>query len=290
MPAKKILFIEDDRAMLHALGERVNASGYEWFTISDPASIMPEILRIRPDLILLDVNMRTVNAFSVLEVLRTNADPSLARTLVIIGSDTGDLMEIGQALKFGVVDYFTKIHIDIEQVIAKIQKHIGVSVPESKPAAPTSIPLAAVLPTPPPSVASAAAPSSQEPLIKLLIVEDDKFLRDLAVQKLSKEAFYLFAAMDGEQGIAMAEKEIPNVILLDILLPGIDGFEVLRRIRANPALAATSVAMLSNFGQREDIEKALGLGADQFFIKANYTLDEIVDEVKKIAATPRAGK
>jgi DNA-binding response OmpR family regulator len=290
MSVKKILFIEDGRTMLQALGERLKVSGYEWFTISDPASIMPEILRIRPDLILLDVNMRTVNAFSVLEVLRTNTDPSLARTLVIIGSDTGDLVEIGQALKFGIVDYFIKTHIDIEQVIAKIQKHIGISIPEQRPevSALAASPTVPVAPTPVSTVTSAS--TVQDASIKLLIVEDDKFLRDLAVQKLSKEAFQLSAAMDGEQGIAMAEKELPNVILLDILLPGIDGFEVLRRIRANPALAATSVAMLSNFGQREDIEKALGLGADQFFIKANYTLDEIVEEVKKIAATPRSGK
>jgi DNA-binding response OmpR family regulator len=285
MSAKKILFIEDGRTMLQALGDRVNASGYEWFITADAASIISEILRIRPDLILLDVNMRTVSALSILEVLRTNPDSALARTPVIIGSDTGDLIEIGQALKFGVVDYFVKTNIDIEQVIIKIQKHIGVSVPEPKPAAPPPTPLPTSTAPSPVSV-----PNTQDALIKLLIVEDDKFLRDLAVQKLSKEAFQLSAAMDGEQGIAMAEKELPNVILLDILLPGIDGFEVLRRIRANPALAATSVAMLSNFGQREDIEKALGLGADQFFIKANYTLDEIVEEVKKIAATPRAGK
>lgn len=276
MSAKKILFIEDGRTMLQVLGEHVNLSGYEWFVTGAPASIIPEITRIHPDLIILDINMRSVNAFTVLELLRTNSDSALARTPVIISSDTGDLVEIGQALKFGVVDYFTKTNIDVQQVIAKIQRHIGVSVSDAALAATASTP---IRPSP-----------DQVPLIKLLIVEDDKFLRDLAVQKLSKEAFVLFAAMDGEQGIAMAEKEFPNVILLDILLPGIDGFEVLRRIRLNPALATTSVAMLSNFGQREDIERALGLGADQFFIKANYTLDEIVQEVKKIAATPRAGK
>jgi DNA-binding response OmpR family regulator len=275
MPAKKILFIEDGRAMLQALGERISTSGYEWFITSDPAAIISEINRIRPELILLDINMRTLNAFSVLEVLRTNPDSVLARTPVIIASDNGDLVEIGQALKFGIVDYFIKANIDIEQVIAKIKRHIGESVPEQKPE--ITAPAAPVVPT----------LNDQHSLTKLLIVEDDKFLRDLAVQKLSKEAFHLFSAMDGEQGIAIAEKELPDVILLDILLPGIDGFEVLKRIRANPALGNTSVAMLSNFGQREDVEKALGLGADQFFIKANYTLDEIVEEVKKIAAAPR---
>jgi DNA-binding response OmpR family regulator len=283
-PLKKVLFIEDGRAMFKALGERAPASGYEWFVATDPAGIIAEIVRIRPDLILLDINMVTLNPFSILEALRVNPDPALARTPVIVGSDTGDIVEIGQALRFGVVDYFIKTNLDVEQVITKIKKHIGNGIPEptQETLPPASAPVD--IPPSPPSVSR-----TPDVPITLLIVEDDKFLRDLAVQKLSKEAFRLFSAMDGEQGIAIAEKELPNVILLDILLPGIDGFEVLRRIRANTALAKTSVAMLSNFGQREDVEKALGLGADQFFIKANYTLDEIVEEVKKIAAAPRGG-
>lgn len=119
------------------------------------------------------------------------------------------------------------------------------------------------------------------------MVEDDKFLRDLAAQKMVKENLDVTTAMDGEQGLSLAEKSIPNIILLDILLPGIDGYEVLRRIRLNPALANTHVAMLSNFGQREDVERALKGGADHFLVKANYTLDEVVQEVKRIVAKPR---
>ncbi|OGZ07526.1 MAG: hypothetical protein A3D65_06070 [Candidatus Lloydbacteria bacterium RIFCSPHIGHO2_02_FULL_50_13] len=123
---------------------------------------------------------------------------------------------------------------------------------------------------------------------KLLIVEDDKFLRELAVQKLFKEGLDVSSAMDGEQGVLLAEKVIPDVILLDILLPGIDGFEVLKRIRANPAFNETRVIMLSNFGQNEDLEKAKAGGADKFLVKANFTLDEIVAVVREILATPRA--
>lgn len=119
---------------------------------------------------------------------------------------------------------------------------------------------------------------------KLLIIEDDKFLRELAVQKLFKEGLDVSAAMDGEQGILLAEKFTPDVVLLDILLPGIDGFEVLKRIRANETLKATRVIMLSNFGQTEDLEKARVLGADKFLVKANYTLDEIIKVVHEVLA------
>ena len=155
-----------------------------------------------------------------------------------------------------------------DQIISKIAKQIG---PAHEP---TMQP-------------EQTAGEKSDQKIRVLMVEDDKFLRDLAAQKMVKENLDVTTAMDGEQGLSLAEKNIPNIILLDILLPGIDGYEVLRRIRLNPALANTHVAMLSNFGQREDIQKALAGGADNFLVKANYTLDEVVDEVKKIIEKPR---
>jgi CheY-like chemotaxis protein len=177
-------------------------------------------------------------------------------------------VEISRAIKLRISDYFVKATFDPKQSAQKVKKLLGDGSPSSTTVAPAKMEEAQVL-------------------TKLLIVEDDKFLRDLAAQKLSKEHLQVFTAVDGEQGVAVAEKEIPDIILLDILLPGIDGFEVLKRIRANPALQKTHVSMLSNFGQREDIERAIAAGADQFMVKANYTLDEIVQEVKKIIATPR---
>ena len=116
---------------------------------------------------------------------------------------------------------------------------------------------------------------------KVLIIEDDQFLQSLAKQKLASEGFTTVAAMDGERGALLAEKELPDVILLDILLPGIDGFEVLRRIRANALLAKAPVFMLSNYSQPEDVERAKSLGADQFLIKADYTLDQIAAMIKE---------
>lgn len=116
---------------------------------------------------------------------------------------------------------------------------------------------------------------------KILLIEDDQFLQALAVQKFTKEGFQTLSAMDGERGIMLAEKEIPDVILLDILLPGIDGFAVLTRMQANPALQSVHVFMLSNYSQPEDVAKAQALGAERFLIKADYTLDQIADMVKE---------
>lgn len=120
--------------------------------------------------------------------------------------------------------------------------------------------------------------------IKVLIIEDDKFLQELAAQKFTKEGLHVISAMDGERGAMLAASELPDAVLLDILLPGIDGFEVLKRIRSNPALKKTSIFMLSNYSQPEEQEKATKLGANRFLVKADYTLDQIVDMVKESIA------
>ncbi len=96
---------------------------------------------------------------------------------------------------------------------------------------------------------------------KILIIEDDKFLRELISRKLSDENFEVAEAVDGEDGVKKTEEEIPDLILLDLILPGIDGFEVLRQIKTKSKLSKIPVIILSNLGQEEDIEKGFKLGA-----------------------------
>jgi len=115
----------------------------------------------------------------------------------------------------------------------------------------------------------------------ILIVEDDKFLRELIVQKLIKENYEVSEAIDGEQGIKKIKEEKPDLILLDLILPGIDGFEVLSKMKEDPSLASIPVIILSNLGQKEDVEKGLKLGAIDYLIKAHFTPGEIIEKIKK---------
>jgi len=115
---------------------------------------------------------------------------------------------------------------------------------------------------------------------KILIIEDDKFLRELIAQKLIKEEYDISEAADGEEGIKKIEEEKPDLILLDLILPGIDGFEVLSQMKNKPALSSIPVIILSNLGQKEDVEKGLKLGAVDYLIKAHFTPAEIIDKIK----------
>jgi len=115
---------------------------------------------------------------------------------------------------------------------------------------------------------------------KILIVEDDKFLRELIVRKLNEEDFGVSEAVDGEEGIKKVIEEKPDLVLLDLILPGIDGFEVLARMKKESALSSIPVIILSNLGQKDDVEKGLKMGAIDYLIKAHFTPGEIIEKIK----------
>ena len=116
----------------------------------------------------------------------------------------------------------------------------------------------------------------------ILIIEDDKFLRELIVRKLKDEKYQIVEASDGEEGLEKVKKNPPDLVLLDLILPGIDGFEVLSRIKEEHALSSIPVIILSNLGQREEVERGLKLGAVDYLIKAYFTPREIIDKIKAV--------
>ena len=115
----------------------------------------------------------------------------------------------------------------------------------------------------------------------ILIIEDDKFLRDLIAKKLTQEGYNTIEAVDGEEGVKQIKEQKADLILLDLILPGIDGFEVLSRIKEDSTLAMIPVIILSNLGQKEDIARGLKLGAVDYLIKAHFTPNEIIEKIKK---------
>ena len=118
----------------------------------------------------------------------------------------------------------------------------------------------------------------------ILIIEDDRFLRELIYQKLSNENFNVSEAVDGEEGIKKIKEEKPDLVLLDLILPGIDGFEVLSRAKQDPdeKINKIPIIILSNLGQKEDIEKGTKLGATDYLVKAHFTPGEIIEKVRTI--------
>jgi DNA-binding response OmpR family regulator len=123
---------------------------------------------------------------------------------------------------------------------------------------------------------------------RILIVEDDRFLRKAAEAALRRHGFAVLTAADGEEGLRVARAEVPDLVLLDLIMPGLQGFEVLRQLKADQATSKIPVIVMSNLSQDSDMEQALTGGAEAYLIKANLSLDDLVKRIKDLFAA-RAG-
>ena len=117
---------------------------------------------------------------------------------------------------------------------------------------------------------------------KIVIVEDDKFLGGLVSKKLIDEGCNVHHVESGELAQAVVETDMPNLIFLDLLLPGMSGFDVLANLKKTEKTKDIPVILLSNLGERDDIKRGLDLGAVSFLIKASMTVDSIVGEASRI--------
>ncbi len=117
---------------------------------------------------------------------------------------------------------------------------------------------------------------------KVLLIEDDEFIRDLYKRQLDIGGFFTYAFSNGNDGLKAAQENRYDLILLDIMLPGMNGLDILRNIRQNDATKNTPVIMLSNLGQDAVIKEGFTLGAIGYLIKASFTPDQIVQEINKL--------
>jgi DNA-binding response OmpR family regulator len=117
---------------------------------------------------------------------------------------------------------------------------------------------------------------------KVLLVEDEPYLTDVYNTKLEKSGFKIKLVNDGNKVIEALEEFKPDILLLDIVLPNVDGWEVLKKIEKKEEFKKLPIIILSNLGQKQEVMKGLNLGATKYLIKAHYTPTEIVAEIKKI--------
>ncbi len=117
---------------------------------------------------------------------------------------------------------------------------------------------------------------------KILIVEDDDFLLQMYVTKLELEGFQVISAVDGIKGLRLAQKDNPDLVLLDLQLPELSGFEVLEDLKRNNETKQIPVLVLTNFSQKEDIDRCLNLGASDYLIKAHFVPSEVIAKIKNI--------
>lgn len=116
---------------------------------------------------------------------------------------------------------------------------------------------------------------------KILFIEDESALQKSIRDVLDQAEYEVVSALDGELGFRLAKTENPDLILLDLILPKMRGFEVLKQLKGDPATKEIPVIILTNLENMEDVDKALELGAMTYLVKTHYTLDEVVGKIKK---------
>ena len=117
---------------------------------------------------------------------------------------------------------------------------------------------------------------------KILFIEDESALQRAVTHVLGDQGYKTFSAMDGEIGIALARKEFPDLILLDLIIPKKDGFAVLAELKNDKTTAHIPVIVLTNLEGNADVEHALMLGATTYLVKTNYKIEEVVEKIKNI--------
>jgi len=270
-PQKTVIIIEDEAILVDVLTKKLQKEHYQVYSAEDGEAGLTLIDRVTPDVILLDIVMPKLNGYEVLEALQKKFGKVKMPPVIII-SNSGQPVEIDRAINLGAKDYIIKAQFTPEEVVNKVNSVLGRLQQAENPNLHLS-------PNQPAKPDNGGVPEA-----RVLIVEDDQFLRDLLVTKLLKENFEVDTAIDGPGGAEKAVTQNPDVILLDIILPGIDGFEILKRVRTNARMevAKTPVILLSNLGQETDVEKGRTLGADDYLIKSNFTIDEIIEKIRRV--------
>lgn len=115
---------------------------------------------------------------------------------------------------------------------------------------------------------------------KIMVVEDDEHISKVYEIKFAKEGIDVVLARDGEEAVVKITAEKPDVILLDLMIPKKDGFGVLEEIKKNPELVNIPVIILSNLGQKSDQDRALALGANEYLVKVDYSIQEVINKAK----------
>ncbi len=249
---KVIVLIEDESAMANILMARLERAGFVAHLARDGADGLDLIHRIKPDLVLLDMLLPRIDGMGVL--IKLNEEHILPDLPVIMISNSGQPIEIDKANRLGIRDYLVKINFDPNEIIEKVN-----------------------------AIFSGAPRVSQNvgPLGKVLLIEDDSLLHDLIRQKLLKAGFIVFGATDAEGARGALQTEHVDLILLDIMLPGVDGLTLLKEFKENESSKKIPVIIISNLGQQEEIQRGLDAGAIAYMVKANSTTTEIVEKVRQ---------
>lgn len=246
----KILLIEDEEFLGDLLVKKLKTEGHTIEWVKDGKNGLERTKDGEYDLILLDMILPDLNGYSILDSLREEGN----EIPIIIISNSGQPVDIQEAREKGAMDYLVKSDFGPKDVIRKIYENLSLKDEYS---------------------------SGETEGGLILLIEDDRFLRELMIKKLENHDYNVITAINGEEGLKSVRDNKPNLVLLDIIMPGLNGFQVLEKIRndANKEISDVPVIMLTNLGEDNNNQKAEEMGASDYILKANFDTEDILKKV-----------
>ena len=252
-----ILVVDDEESNRDILSRRLTKEGYT-VTVADGGKAALDMLHLEVyDLVLLDIMMPGIDGYEVLK--RIKSEPALYNTPVIMVTALSDEISIKRCLEMGAADYIGK-PFELTFLKSRIWRAIQALSKLRRPAAVSGSPAATVL-----------------------VVEDDEVNRDLLVRRLNKAGHIAHVAANGTEALALLNKQQYDLVLLDIMMAQMDGYQTLQKIRALRARADLPVIMVSALGDTASIARCMELGADDYIMKP-YNAVILKERVLKLLA------
>jgi CheY-like chemotaxis protein len=252
---EKILIALNDSTLQDLLFSSLKKVGYSVENIKSGKDVIDRLKKSKADLLLLDTVLAGKNGY---DILKDKADDkSISNIPVIIVSNSGSPLQMNQIPSTpSIKEFIVRFHIEPDEVLEKIEKIFrGESINKDNKV------------------------NSMTNGKKILWAEDDKLLSTILSNKIKQSNYILLKASNGDDVFKILENEVPDIIVLDILLPEINGLDILQKIKTNEKLRKIPTIMLSNLSKQGDIDRAKLLGANKFIVKAAVSLDEILREI-----------
>ena len=266
---EKALVIESDGPLGEKIAEALRTDGYTVHLVKNGTEGLKSIYDILPHLVLLDVVLEGADSYEILK--QKQAEPMLAKIPVFLLSTKGVPINMHRVPDGSVTEYLMSLHMTPAKIVSRVNRHFGHETGQLADA-----------PDKPSNIAPTNQAANKQNMPKLLWVEDDKLIGKILSKKLIAAGFDLIQTKNGLEALASLKSRIPDIIMLDLLMPGMDGFTLLQEIKKDPGLAKVPLVVLSNLSKQSDRERAKILGVDRFLVKATISLDQICQELQKL--------
>lgn len=254
--------------------KKFSDAGFEMKLVTSGKAVEGEVESYQPEMVLLDIVLPDMDGYEILEGLAKN--DNTRSVPVYVFSNLSAKEDIERATTLGAKGFITKSSFTPTQLVEEVKKILGGASTETKSVLPESdAPYVN-------STDKAISDQKEKNSHKILIIEDEDVFIEMFGDKLKQEGFEVVSAKNGKWGLKEAEEGGFACILLDMMMPAMNGYEAVKELRANEKTKDTPIIILSNSALDSEVQKALDLGANGYYIKTQITPAEVADKVKKL--------